>query len=122
MHMVMFVLDDPAQLDEVLDAWQDVGVSGATIIDSSGLYRRRAQVLGARYAIGFPRIVERIEQGHYTLFVIVRDQDEAHRCLTAVESIVGDLGQPHTGVFATWALEMAKGALTGVPEEWEPDA
>ncbi len=109
MQMVMFVLDDPEQLDKVLDAWQDAGVSGVTIVESSGLYRRRAQMLGARYAIGFPRIVERIEQGHYSLFVIVRDEAEASRCLAAAEAIVGDLKQPHTGVFATWALGMVKG-------------
>jgi hypothetical protein len=120
--MVLFVLDDPERLDEVLDAWQDVGISGVTIVESSGLYRRRAQMLGARYAIGFPRIVERIEQGHYTLFVIVHSEDEAHRCLSAAEEIVGDLSQPHTGVFAAWALDAVKGALVDIPEQVEPDA
>ncbi len=31
MHMIMLVLDDPSLLDELLDAWQAVGITGATI-------------------------------------------------------------------------------------------
>jgi hypothetical protein len=40
MFMIMFVLDDICHLDDVLDSWSDAGISGATIIESSGLYRR----------------------------------------------------------------------------------
>ncbi len=111
MQMVLFVLDDPERLDELLDAWQDAGITGVTIVESTGLYRRRAQIVGARYAIGFPRIVERIEQGHYTLFVIVRDAAEASRCLAAAEAVVGNLDEHHTGVFAAWDLADAKGLI-----------
>ena len=41
MHMVLFVLDDPELLDEVLDVWEAIGVSGVTIMDSTGINRRR---------------------------------------------------------------------------------
>jgi hypothetical protein len=120
--MVLFVLDDPERLDELLDAWQDAGITGVTIVESTGLYRRRAQMVGARYAIGFPRIVERIEQGHYTLFVIVRDAAEASRCLAAAEAVVGNLDEHHTGVFASWDLAHAKGVIDHnalTPEDYE---
>ncbi len=55
MFMIMMVIDDPSLLDEVLDAWQSVGVTGATIVESSGLHRRRATTIGARYSFGLPR-------------------------------------------------------------------
>lgn len=122
MQMVMFVLDDPSRLDEVLDAWQEMGIQGATIMESTGLYRRRAHIMGTRYGFGFPRVVERVEEGHYTIFAVVPDASVAQRCLTAVEAIIGDLAQPHTGVFAAWNLDLAKGMLDAASLNGEADA
>jgi hypothetical protein len=114
MQMVMFVLDDPDKLDAVLDAWRSIGVSGATIVESSGLYRRRRErPVGARYAFGLARGVSRLDSGHYTLFVIVPDERMARACLSAAETIVGDLDGPDTGVLAAWELTLVK----GVPQE-----
>lgn len=110
MYMIMLVIDNPELLDEVLDAWQNAGVDGATIIESSGLHRRRATTVGARYTFGFPRVVERVEQGHYTLFVAVEDQEMVQPCLDAAEDVIGDLDQPQTGFFAAWPLYASKGS------------
>lgn len=110
MQMLMFVLDDPDQLDAVLAAWQAVGVSGVTIIESSGLYRRqRERPVGARYAFGLARSATRLDAGHYTLFVIVPDEATVRACLAAAEEIVGDLAEPDTGVLAAWELSVVKG-------------
>jgi hypothetical protein len=110
MQMLMFVLDDPDKLDAVLDAWAKEGVSGATIIESSGLYRRRRQQpVGARFAFGMARGVTRLDRGHYTLFVIVPNTAMVDACLRAAESIVGDLNGPDTGVLAAWELTTVKG-------------
>ncbi len=48
MYMLMFVLDDPGRLDPVLEAWEQVGIRGVTIIESTGIHRRR-QILPMRY-------------------------------------------------------------------------
>ncbi len=113
MQMIMFVLDDPNQLDAVLDAWHGVGVGGVTIVESVGSYRRRQErrVLG-RYLYGLPGLRECTEQCQYILFAIVPDSRTVAKCLDAVEQIVGDLTEPNTGVLATWELALAK----GVPE------
>ena len=114
MQMLMFVLDDPDKLDAVLDAWQEVGVSGATIIESSGLFRHQRQTpVGARYAFGLARSVSRLDSGHYTLFVIVPDATTVQACLDAAETIMGNLDEPDTGVLVSWELNVVK----GVPQE-----
>ena len=110
MFMVMFVLDDPNRLDEVLHAWQAIGVSGSTIIESTGINRwRMARQAGTGFMAGINRLIGSEEEGHYTLFVIVPDEDQAKACLEAVEGIVGDLDQPNTGVLAAWPLALVKG-------------
>ena len=52
MHMVMFVLDDPDLLDRVLEAWEAAGATGVTIVESTGIRRRRGVHVPARYAFG----------------------------------------------------------------------
>jgi hypothetical protein len=109
MYMIMFVLDNPDQLDAVLAAWHTVGVSGITIIESSGFHRRQAHVLGARYAPTLPELIERIEQGSYTLFAAVATAELVEQCLNATEQVVGNLQEPNTGVIAAWPVAFVRG-------------
>lgn len=113
MHMIMLVLDDPNLLDDVMQAWESAGVSGATILESMGAYRRETRHVGGRYLFGLPGLVETAERSQYTLFAIVPDRQTAQRCLQAAEELIGDLSEPDTGVFAAWELSLAK----GVPDE-----
>ena len=112
MYMVLLVLDDPARMDEVLAAWETAGVSGVTLLESSGAFRRRRELqqrIPARYAFGYRQDVA---ASHVTLFSIVPTLTVAEACAAATASVVGDLDRPHTGVFACWPLTMVK----GVPE------
>ena len=110
MYMVMLVLDDPDRLDEVLDAWYEAGVGGVTIIESTGINRRRmARQVGALFMEGINRLIGSEEESHYTLFVIVKDESTVRTCQEKVEAIVGDLNEPNTGVLASWPLTYVKG-------------
>jgi hypothetical protein len=109
MQMIMFVLNNPNQLDAVLDAWREVGVNGVTIAETTGLHRRRARLVGARYTFGWPQALGSYEEGHYTLFAVVPDLQNVQRCLDAVEKVIGNLDEPHTGIFASWELSRVKG-------------
>lgn len=110
MYMILFVLDDPSLLDEVLDAWNAIGVSGVTIIESSGINRRRiARQVGTTFMAGINRLMSGNIESHYTLFTIVQDESWIQRCIDAAESIVGDLDLPNSGVLAAWSLDHVKG-------------
>ena len=110
MHMVLFVLDDPERLDEVLDAWDAIGVTGVTIIESTGINRRRlARQVGAAFMAGINRLMSGDQESHYTLLTIVKGEAVVQRCLAAVEAIVGDLNTPNSGVLAAWPLPYVKG-------------
>lgn len=104
MFMVMAVINDPDQLDAVLEAWAEHGVTGATIVESTGLHRRRKHV-AMRYAFAD----HLVETGNVTLFVAVQDEEMVKACLAAVESVVGDLNSPNTGVLMAWPIAISKG-------------
>lgn len=114
MQMVMFVLDDPDQLDAVLDAWELIGVSGVTIIESTGINRRRlARQVGAPFMSAFNRMAENAQEGHFTLLTVVPGRAKVQECITAVEQVVGDISQPNRGVLVTWPLDV----VIGVPPQ-----
>lgn len=106
MYMIMFVLDDINHLDDVLTSWSDIGITGATILESSGLHRKLQKKIPMRYTYD-NSLME--ETGNLTLFVMVENETDVHSCLKAIENIVGDLDQPNTGVFSSWPVTMMKG-------------
>ena len=116
-HMLMLVLSEINRLDDVLNAWREIGIPGATIIESSGIYaRERQRHIPARFLFsGGTRAG--VERGQFTLFAVVCDESMAERCLEATESVIGDLGNPNTGIFVSWPLDIAKGITR--PEDRE---
>lgn len=113
MYMIFLVLDDPEKLEDVLEAWAKAGVSGATIMDSTGLHRKRRVFLPMRY---FHDAESDVMETNCTLFAVVRGAGLVDACLKATESVVGDLDQPHTGVFASWPVSTVKGVPVCGPE------
>jgi hypothetical protein len=114
MFMLMFVLDNPDRLDAIIEAWEKVGIRGATIVESTGIHRRRKQILPMRYVF---QSTGNVEESHYTLFAIVESEDLIQACLHATEELVGDLDEPNTGVFSAWPLTVVK----GFPPAQEPE-
>ena len=106
MFMIMFVLNDPNQLDALLESWEKVGIRGATIEESTGIHRRRKRFLPRRYVF---QTAGDIEESHDTLLAIVESYVLVQACLQATELLVGDLDEPNTGVFAAWHLAVVKG-------------
>ncbi len=113
MYAILFVLDDPNQLDKLLVSWEKVGIRGATIIESTGWQRRRMKnrLLGARFDFASLAGSGR-QENHITLFVVVENRSIVEKCLEATEVIVGNLDEPNTGILTAWPLEIVKGLPT----------
>jgi hypothetical protein len=113
------VLDNPALLNDVLEAWTDAGVRGTTILESTGVHRvrARASTQDAPFMLGFSRLLRTDQVGHNTLFAVVRDMEIVERVVAATEEVVGDLSQPNTGVLFAVPVAAAWGLPKQLPEE-----
>ncbi len=112
MYMILFVLHDPACLDAVLNAWDSAGVSGITILPSTGLARFRAKGAWRDDLPLIPSLEdfrEHTENLNRTLITIVKDDEMVDKVVAATESVVGDLDLPNTGILAVLPLERAYG-------------
>lgn len=106
MFVVMCVIDQPEDLKPVLKIWQQNGIRGVTIIESTGLHRfSRQPHIPMRYAYSGGTS----EWGNYTLLTVVESEEDIQRCLRLAEEVVGDFNGPNTGIFVSWPVGFAKG-------------
>jgi len=96
---IVFVLDNPDQCREILDAWENAGTRGVTILESSGLGRiRRAGIRDDLPLMpSLSDIFTNTETRHRTLFTVVKSQSQIEAIVKATKSVVGDLEKPDTG-------------------------
>ncbi len=113
--LLMAVLDDPSRMWEVLDAWQALGISDATIMDSTGLQRARRLRDDVPLFPSVHDLLESTEDHHRTLWSVVDDDLDLDILVAATERIIGPLDQPHAGlivaipVLKVWGLRKTSG-------------
>jgi nitrogen regulatory protein PII len=112
MHMIMFVLHDTGKLAEILEAWENAGVKGITIIPSTGVGRLKAADLLREDLPLMPSLedlVEAPEKFNRTLITMIKCDEMIEKVVTATESVVGKLDDPNTGILVVVPLSHAYG-------------
>jgi nitrogen regulatory protein P-II 1 len=97
-HLLVFVLDNPEQCPDILEAWEEAGASGVTILESTGLGRLSGVVRDDLPL--FPALRDLLtsqELHHRTLFTVIEDEATLERIIAATERVIGDLTRDHTG-------------------------
>lgn len=102
MYLIIFVLHDAEKVTDLLDEWEKVGVTGATILPSSGLGRLRGRKPGLRDDLPLIPSLEALlnheEEFSRTLFSLVEDEEMVDRLVEATQRVIGDLSYPDTGL------------------------
>jgi nitrogen regulatory protein PII len=98
-HLIVFVLDNLEQGSEVLEAWEEAGVPGVTILESIGLGRlRRALQDDLPLMPSLNDILGERELHHRTLFSVVEDEATLEKVIAATQRVIGDFTRHHTGL------------------------
>ena len=108
MYMILFVLDNYEKLNDLLDAWEEAGVPGVTILHSSGLGRVRQAGLRDDLPLmpSLEDLFDHEELFSRTIFSVVKGEEIIERVVKATEKVVGDLMQPNAGLLVV--LPVAK--------------
>lgn len=112
MYMILFVLHNPACLKSVLNIWAETGVSGVTILPSTGL-RRLTETLALRDDLplipSLEDLLEHEERHNRTLITVVPNDEMVDKVLKATQDLIGNLNLPNTGIMAVLPLARAYG-------------
>jgi nitrogen regulatory protein P-II 1 len=113
MKMILFVLNDPTRLLDLLNAWKEAGVSGATVLFSTGMGRIRQTVVLRDDLPLMPSLSDFFVQSEdlsRTIFTIIQD-DLVERIVTVTGQIVGDLQKPGNGILIVLPIDSVHGLI-----------
>ena len=112
MFMIMFILDNPSQCNDVLNAWEAAGARGVTILASTGLGRvrmRKGLLDDMPLMPSLEEFFREEESQNRTLISVVKDREVVDRIIAATSGVVGDLNRPETGILVVLPVMEAYG-------------
>ncbi len=117
-HLLVLVLDNLEHCPDVLEAWEESGVPGATMLESTGLQRLRGVVRDDLPLLpSLDNLLARGELHHRTLFAVIEDEATLQRVISATEGIIGDFSHQHTGLLFVVPVTRVLGLEKRHPEE-----
>lgn len=99
MYALFLVLNETDYLDEILARFVDVGVQGATILDSQGM----ASALASSREVDIPlfgalkTFMEGARPYNKTIFTVMDSEELVERTVEAVKDILGNKDYPGVG-------------------------
>jgi nitrogen regulatory protein PII len=98
-YLVVLVINDPDDCPALLDAWEELGVKGITLLESSGLGRIRQA--GRRDDLPLMPSLHDLfsseEVRHRTMFSVVSEKSLVDQIVSTTQHLMGDLDEPNSG-------------------------
>lgn len=107
MTLLVFICNQPDKLEEVLEGFVEIGVTGATVIDSVGMGR----ILSAEVPIfaGFSSMFRGASAVNKTVFSVIDEPEKIHEAYAIIEEAVGSLAEPGAGIVFTIPIDNVRG-------------
>jgi nitrogen regulatory protein PII len=105
--LLIVVLNRTEKLEEILAAYVEVGIPGATILDTVGM----GHVLGTEIPVfaGFRDFLEGTRQGNKTLVSVVEDDERIDEAIRVIEQICGPLDAKGAGIAFSLPIDRVHG-------------
>jgi nitrogen regulatory protein P-II 1 len=112
-QLLVAVINQIEKLDEVLSGFVELGITGATVIESEGMGR----VLSHDVPIfaGLQTLIARSRPQNRTILSVMED-DKVAPAVALLEEICGDLHAPATGIVFAVPLSLARGVAPELGE------
>ena len=113
MKLLVFVLNREELLEEVLEAFAEAEVPGATVLDSEGMGRLLTYEIPL--FADFQKFMKGNKPYNKTVFSVLDDDKKLKKLEALIENVCGDLTKPGTGILFTLPVDYAKGLRTEEP-------
>lgn len=99
MYALFLVLNDTNYLDEILARFVDVGVQGATILDSQGMAGALVSSRGRDYPLfgSLKALLDGARPYNKTIFTVLESEELVERTVAAVKDVLGEADHPSVG-------------------------
>jgi hypothetical protein len=114
-ELLIAVINDVDRVDEILAGFLEIGVTGATVIDSEGMGRVLSQEIPI--FAGLQTLISRSRPQNQTLFSVIDDPETMENALNIIQEVCGRFDDPATGIAITIPMSRVVGLA---PELTEP--
>lgn len=116
MFLIVLVVDNPDDCGQILKVWEESGVRGATILESTGLGRVKQSwhMDDIPLMPSLREIFQRQEVRHRTVFSVVDEESKVDAIVAATESVLGDLDNENNGFLFVVPVLRAYGLRTSL--------
>ena len=99
MQLLVAVINQEDRLDDILSGFLELGITGATVIDSEGM----GHVLSHDIPIfaGLQTLISRARPQNQTIFSVIDSDEKVEGAIALLQEICGDLDNPATGIVFT---------------------
>ncbi len=109
MKLLVFVLNREELLDDVLAAYVEAGISGATVLDSEGMGRYLTYEVPL--FADFKEFMKGNKPYNKTILSVVQDETVIPELKKLLDEITGGLENPGTGILFTLPVDYAVGLI-----------
>ncbi len=109
MTLFVFICNNPEKLEEILEGYLEVGITGATIIDSLGM----GHILATQVPIfaGFQSLFSAASAYNKTILSVIKEPEKVEAAFDIIEEICGPLGSPGVGIAFTIPVDEVRGLM-----------
>jgi nitrogen regulatory protein PII len=117
MQLLVAVINQAEALDDVLAGFLELGITGATIINSEGM----ARVLTHDVPLfaGIQTLISRSRPQNYTIFSVIDDDAKVDAAFALIQDVCGGMAEPGTGIVFTVPVTRVEGVAPELGEESE---
>ncbi|HZK33588.1 MAG TPA: hypothetical protein VFC60_03715 [Tissierellaceae bacterium] len=102
MNILFLVLNKTEYLDEILDAFVEIGVRGATILDSQGMGSALSKSgKDIPFFGGLRALLDNTRPYNKTVFTVIEDEETLDKAVKEVKKILGNMSEPGVGLMFT---------------------
>lgn len=109
MKLLVFVLNQEELLEDVLTAYVEAGIPGATILDSEGM--GRFLTYEVPLFADFKDFMKGNKPYNKTIFSVIRQEKKIAKLERLLDEICGGLDNPGTGILFTLPVDYARGLI-----------
>jgi nitrogen regulatory protein P-II 1 len=105
-QLLIAVINQEERMEEILSGFLEIGITGATLINTEGMGRLLASEIPI--FAGLEALAGRTRPRNQTLFSVI-DDDKVDGALALLQEVCGDFSQPATGIVVTLPVNRVLG-------------
>lgn len=108
MKLMVIVLNKLDVLNFLLEDLSEAGITGATIINSTGMAKILANDDNSFIGASLRALFETDRDDNRTILAVIRDE-QLQTVRKVIHDVIGDLSKPNTGIFFTVPIDFVEG-------------